>query len=56
MLGDKLEQLFHKKSIPAYSAWNRLFDDSERKAQAGSTKANNPTPPATRKIISPRKG
>jgi oligoendopeptidase F len=26
-LEDKLEQLFHEKSITAYSAWNRLFDE-----------------------------
>jgi oligoendopeptidase F len=27
-LEDKLEQLFHEKSITAYSAWNRLFDET----------------------------
>jgi oligoendopeptidase F len=27
-LEDKLEQLFHEKSITAYGAWNRLFDET----------------------------
>jgi oligoendopeptidase F len=27
-LDDRLEQLFHEKSVTAYSAWNRLFDDT----------------------------
>ncbi|MEA2933610.1 MAG: oligoendopeptidase [Variibacter sp.] len=27
-LDDKLEELFHEKSITGYSAWNRLFDDT----------------------------
>ena len=27
-LDDKLEQLFHEKSITAYGAWNRLFDET----------------------------
>ncbi|HWT64064.1 MAG TPA: M3 family oligoendopeptidase [Ochrobactrum sp.] len=27
-LEDKLEQLFHEKSITVYSAWNRLFDET----------------------------
>lgn len=27
-LEDKLEQLFHEKSITSYSAWNRLFDET----------------------------
>jgi oligoendopeptidase F len=27
-LDDKLEQLFHEKSITGYGAWNRLFDET----------------------------
>jgi oligoendopeptidase F len=27
-LEDRVEQLFHEKSITAYSAWNRLFDET----------------------------
>jgi oligoendopeptidase F len=27
-LDDKLEQLFHEKSMTGYSAWNRLFDET----------------------------
>ncbi len=27
-LDDRLEQLFHEKSITGYSAWNRLFDET----------------------------
>ncbi|WPP03737.1 M3 family oligoendopeptidase [Methylocella tundrae] len=27
-LEDKLEQLFHEKSVTAYGAWNRLFDET----------------------------
>ncbi|MPZ36988.1 MAG: M3 family oligoendopeptidase [Rhizobiales bacterium] len=27
-LEDRIEQLFHEKSMTAYSAWNRLFDES----------------------------
>jgi oligoendopeptidase F len=27
-LEDRIEQLFHEKSVTAYSAWNRLFDDT----------------------------
>ena len=27
-LEDRIEQLFHEKSITAYSAWNRLFDET----------------------------
>src|SRR5205823_2163493 len=27
-LEDRVEQLFHEKSVTAYSAWNRLFDES----------------------------
>jgi oligoendopeptidase F len=27
-LEDRVEQLFHEKSVTAYSAWNRLFDDT----------------------------
>ena len=27
-LDDKIEQLFHEKSVTAYSAWNRLFDET----------------------------
>jgi oligoendopeptidase F len=27
-IDDKLEQLFHEKSITGYSAWNRLFDET----------------------------
>jgi oligoendopeptidase F len=27
-LEDRVEQLFHEKSVTAYSAWNRLFDQS----------------------------
>ena len=27
-LEDRVEQLFHEKSVPGYSAWNRLFDET----------------------------
>ncbi|MGE3150277.1 MAG: oligoendopeptidase F, partial [Pseudorhodoplanes sp.] len=27
-LDDRLEQLFHEKSVTGYSAWNRLFDET----------------------------
>ena len=27
-LEDRIEQLFHEKSVTAYSAWNRLFDET----------------------------
>src|SRR5262249_8540353 len=27
-LEDRIEQLFHEKSMTAYSAWNRLFDET----------------------------
>jgi oligoendopeptidase F len=27
-LEDRIEQLFHEKSVTSYSAWNRLFDES----------------------------
>jgi oligoendopeptidase F len=27
-LEDRVEELFHEKSVTAYSAWNRLFDDT----------------------------
>ncbi len=27
-LDDRIEQLFHEKSVTAYSAWNRLFDET----------------------------
>src|SRR5207249_3783747 len=27
-LEDRIEQLFHEKSLTAYSAWNRLFDET----------------------------
>jgi len=27
-LDDKLEELFHDKSVTAFSAWNRLFDET----------------------------
>ena len=27
-LEDRVEQLFHEKSVTAYSAWNRLFDET----------------------------
>ena len=27
-LEDRIEQLFHEKSVTGYSAWNRLFDET----------------------------
>ena len=27
-LEDRVEQLFHEKSVTGYSAWNRLFDET----------------------------
>ena len=27
-LEDRVEQLFHEKSVTAYAAWNRLFDET----------------------------
>src|SRR5205823_14298885 len=27
-LEDRIEQLFHEKSVTTYSAWNRLFDET----------------------------
>jgi oligoendopeptidase F len=27
-LEDRVEQLFHEKSVISYSAWNRLFDET----------------------------
>ena len=31
-LEDRIEQLFHEKSVTAYSAWNRLFDETIARA------------------------
>jgi oligoendopeptidase F len=45
-LEDRIEQLFHEKSVTAYSAWNRLFDEtiaSLRFKVAGKSLAIEPT-------------
>jgi len=45
-LEDRVEQLFHEKSVTAYSAWNRHFDASIAKLRfkvAGKTLAIEPT-------------
>jgi oligoendopeptidase F len=45
-LDDRIEQLFHEKSVTAYSAWNRLFDETIAKLRfkvAGKTLAIEPT-------------
>ncbi len=45
-LEDRVEQLFHEKSVTAYSAWNRLFDQTIAKLRfkvAGKTFAIEPT-------------
>src|SRR6266436_9043333 len=45
-LDDRIEQLFHEKSFTAYSAWNRLFDEtiaSLRFKVAGKSLAIEPT-------------
>jgi len=45
-LEDRVEQLFHEKSVTAYSAWNRLFDEtiaSLRFKVAGKSLAIEPT-------------
>src|SRR3989440_1584582 len=45
-LEDRIEQLFHEKSVTAYSAWNRLFDEtiaSLRFQVAGKSLAIEPT-------------
>ncbi len=45
-LEDRIEQLFHEKSVTAYSAWNRLFDETIatlRFKVGGKTLAIEPT-------------
>ena len=45
-LEDRVEELFHEKSVTGYSAWNRLFDEtiaSLRFKVAGTTLAIEPT-------------
>ena len=45
-LEDRVEQLFHEKSVTGYSAWNRLFDETIaglRFKVAGKTLAIEPT-------------
>ena len=45
-LEDRVEELFHEKSVTGYSAWNRLFDEtitSLRFKVAGKTLAIQPT-------------
>jgi oligoendopeptidase F len=45
-LDEKLEELFHEKSVTGYSAWNRLFDETiadMRFAVEGETLAIEPT-------------
>jgi oligoendopeptidase F len=45
-LEDRVEQLFHEKSVTAYSAWNRLFDSTIANLRfkvAGKTLAIEPT-------------
>jgi oligoendopeptidase F len=45
-LEDRIEQLFHEKSVTAYSAWNRLFDETIaglRFKVAGKSLAIEPT-------------
>jgi oligoendopeptidase F len=45
-LEDRVEQLFHEKSVTAYSAWNRLFDETVaalRFTIAGKTMPIEPT-------------
>src|SRR5499433_3450468 len=45
-LEDRIEQLFHEKSVTAYSAWNRLFDETIAKLRfkvAGKSLAIEPT-------------
>jgi oligoendopeptidase F len=45
-LEDRVEQLFHEKSVTAYSAWNRLFDSSISNLRfkvSGKTLAIEPT-------------
>ena len=45
-LEDRVEELFHEKSVTGYSAWNRLFDEtiaSLRFKVAGKTLAIEPT-------------
>jgi oligoendopeptidase F len=45
-LEDRIEQLFHEKSMTAYSAWNRLFDETIAKLRfkvAGKSLAIEPT-------------
>jgi len=45
-LEDRVEQLFHEKSVTAYSAWNRLFDDTIARLRfkvAGKSLAIEPT-------------
>jgi oligoendopeptidase F len=45
-LEDRIEQLFHEKSVTAYSAWNRLFDETVARLRfrvAGKSLAIEPT-------------
>ena len=45
-LEDRIEQLFHEKSMTAYAAWNRLFDETIAKLRfkvAGKSLAIEPT-------------
>src|SRR5438132_88397 len=45
-LEDRIEQLFHEKSVTAYSAWNRLFDETIAQLRfkvAGKSLAIEPT-------------
>ena len=45
-LEDRIEQLFHEKSVTAYSAWNRLFDETIARLRfkvAGKLLAIEPT-------------
>jgi len=45
-LEDRIEQLFHEKSVTAFSAWNRLFDEtiaSQRFTVDGETLTIEPT-------------
>jgi oligoendopeptidase F len=45
-LEDRIEQLFHEKSMTAYSAWNRLFDETIAKLRfkvGGKSLAIEPT-------------
>ena len=55
-LEDRVEQLFHEKSVTAYAAWNRLFDETVAALRFTVAGKTMPIEPTLNLLQDPREG